>query len=310
MRIQDYIKYHTALDFENFTGTKHLDEVMRHINNIDVYANTITNKIVDYLISKKRKYLVSLDLIIYKNEFNIPNVFFDEIHFYNSRLNINDAGKSVEYCGYMPDKSGIDYQGKYVITLEMFGAITIEEIKSTWPPLFAHEITHAYEDYCKHKTAKIEDKSFDDEYKFRPGYAYKAMGSTDEILVNFAEILYFSFDAEVSAMENEIFQELLSRRTDIEDFASGNEQIKQTKVYKRISNIDSYLNTLKYLIDKNEQEKLKHLYYLVYGTYIKDYDKLLLKVNTKYDKARNKIISAVGNGLCCAYGARNLPERF
>lgn len=313
-KIENYIKYHTLIDFKRFTC---LDESTNHIDNINIYAKAITDKLLSFIVSSKGEQINLSKLIIYRSDIPLNNVFFDELHFEKSFFLINSDEKTpADIAGYLPDKSGIqiDTNGnkKYIVTFRIDTITSLEYIKSDYPFLFAHEIAHAYEDYCRNPDSLIEDKSLADENErhFKPGFTYRAMTSNNKFLRKFAEILYFSFDDEVTAMKNEIFQELFLIRGNIEDFNSGNAQLKQTRVYRRIKYIEKYIYEIEHITDYHVQSELENLYELTYGTYINDYNKLLSKVNAKYTIARNKIISAAGKGLCFAYNTRNVPDKF
>ena len=224
-------------------------------------------------------------------------------------LNVINSNEKTpaEMSGYLPDKSGIiddDGNKKYIVTLKIDTITSLDYIKESYPFLFAHEIAHAYEDFCKHSNIKIEDKT-SDEVKFIPGYVYKALTAENDRLRHFAGILYFSFDSEVVAMKNEIFQELYARRHGMRDLTLANEQLKKTRVYKRMLTIEEYVNDLEKIIDDDTQIKLINLYNKTFCSHITNYDDLLIKVNTKYLRARNKIISAAGNAVYFGYATRN-----
>ena len=304
--IEQYIKYHTNIDFKRFN---YLTESMKHIDDIDIYAEAIVKKLLNFIISSKTKQIDLSQLIIYKSDIPLKTVFFDEIHFEESFFLINSNEKtSAEMSGYLPDKSGViidnDGNKKYIVTFKIDTITSLDYIKDSYSFLFAHEIAHAYEDYCKHPNIKIEDKT-SDEVKFIPGYTYKALTVEDDRLRHFAEILYFSFESEVIAMKNEMFQELYARRLGMRDLTLANEQLKKTRVYKRIVTIDNYINELQKIIDNDTQLKLIDLYNKTFCSHIVNYNDLLIKVNTKYARARNKIISAAGNAVCFGYAGRN-----
>lgn len=303
--LEQYIKYHVNIDFKRFN---YLAESMKHIDDIDIYADAITKKLLNFIESSKTNKIDLSKLIIYKNDIPLKSVFFDEIHFEESFFLINSNEKTpAEMSGYLPDKSGIiddDGNKKYIVTLKIDTITSLDYIKESYPFLFAHEIAHAYEDFCKHSNIKIEDKT-SDEVKFIPGYVYKALTDENDRLIHFAGILYFSFDSEVVAMKNEIFQELYARRHGMRDLTLANEQLKKTRVYKRMLTIEEYVNDLEKIIDDDTQIKLINLYNKTFCSHITNYDDLLIKVNTKYLRARNKIISAAGNAVYFGYAMRN-----
>ena len=265
------------------------------------YLNIVSSNPDFYHISKGYSYIKEwFEETLSKQERKLAEVIL------NNLINSNEKTPA-EMSGYLPDKSGIiddDGNKKYIVTLKIDTITSLDYIKEAYPFLFAHEIAHAYEDFCKHPNIKIEDKT-SDEVKFIPGYVYKALTAENDGLRHFAGILYFSFDSEVVAMKNEIFQELYARRHRMRDLTLANEQLKKTRVYKRMLTIEEYVNDLEKNIDDDTQIKLINLYNKTFCSHITNYDDLLIKVNTKYIRARNKIISAAGNAVYFGYAMRN-----
>ena len=48
--IEQYIKYHVNIDFKRFN---YLAESMKHIDDIDIYADAITKKLLNFIESSK-----------------------------------------------------------------------------------------------------------------------------------------------------------------------------------------------------------------------------------------------------------------
>ena len=59
--IEQYIKYHTNIDFKRFN---YLTESMKHIDDIDIYAEAIVKKLLNFIISSKTKQIDLSQLII------------------------------------------------------------------------------------------------------------------------------------------------------------------------------------------------------------------------------------------------------
>ena len=302
--LEKYIKYHIDKEFKYHM----MSESMGHIDDIDIYVDSISSKILNYLNKHSNLTLISLkNLIINKSDISNINSFFDRL-ILDGNIILDKTlyyGIPVSFGGYLPEVSGLDKNNNYVITIELNLSGSIDGISEYIKPLLAHELAHAYEDFCKNSQVHIENKYVEGDILSKDSI-YKGMTSVNLFIQKLANVLYFCIPEEVNANKNEIHYELISKRFGIRNSAAANEILKTTETYKRLIVIEKYIDELKNVSDKIIQQSVIDYYNKIYKKSIEDYSKIINNIELKFLKARNKIITTAGNSLYLAWRGKDM----
>lgn len=301
--MDDLSKLHVSIEFNQLHKFGLINESQGHIGNIEYIAQEISDIILDYVECRGFKLYSTInfsDLVIYKSDISV-DTFFDEIHFANSYCFLID--NMISAGSYHSDKSGMANK-KYIVTLGIQYSSLIEYMEDSLAPLIAHELAHAYEDYQKNKNVSIVDKScikLSDTAKLK---IYEFLQSSDPYIKNMAELLYFSFKDEVTAMKNEICDEIFLKRHYIKDCTAGIKILMNTEVYRRIKSMEAKVDFLKNCVPKKKSE-LQDTYNNIFGTGVSDFNIILRKIETGFINAKHDIIKAGCKYICSTFLVKN-----
>ena len=175
------------------------------VNGIDDYVTALERKIEGKVKEMKTYDSDSIVFAITRDDFPF-DTFFD---VFDCQISIKDGKDNVKGIsgGYSDKGSGL-VDGKYVVKMYInyFGP----SIDAPWKcgQYFSHEITHAYESYCRETKG---GESFDD-YMDRTGYrnitTQFVYGDERELKTAISNVLYYVSDAEIHALVGEMRKEI------------------------------------------------------------------------------------------------------
>lgn len=299
-----------------------LNEMHGYIPNLDRYVsafsqafkNTLDEAIEDYKSRNfpGRAFHFSLEEDIFDFK-----TFFDKAYF---EINVGLIDSKLSYTGqYKSGKSGPSSSGyKVVISLSITGNYddVIKGVKSE----FAHELTHAYDDYNR----KIKGKNDVLDTGFKSGsqsagdlYAWNY--NEDNIEKAISSIIYHTDPSETNAyigmIKSELDYDTIKHCTSAEDL---NKAIRQTEGYNHYYEVIYSLNKLKNITDPEIQQKVidvfnktrKHPAIVnaalhIMDTPVKTFKKAIAIMSQKVDKFARKFNTQVSKMAYDVYSEVN-----
>lgn len=310
-KIDHFTNLHIAIEFNRLRKIGFLKESQGHIDNIEYIAAEVSKIILDYIESVEMTYSPILNLsnlVIHKSDIHVDNLFFDEIRLTDSFYFFNDT--TVAAGSYYSEKSGNIDDNKYIVTLGIQFSSSKKYMAESLPPLIAHELAHAYEDWNLNKTVLIKDKQEKLLNKSKQEI-YKLLQSNNPYIESFAEVTYFSFDDEITAMKNEICDEIFLNRCNLKDVTNATQILINTEVYKRILSMQRKIEFLK-SASICQKPELIAIYNNIYETSITSFNTFLKNIESGFISAKNKIIKAASKYICSMYlikDSRGLARR-
>lgn len=229
-----------------------------------------------------------------EKDFDGVETFFDECGITITCKDVKNRQKN--HGGYNSKATKFNPNTKKIKKANFFFELFFTEYDSAkrLSPLFYHEFTHAYEDYCRLLNSKksLYQRGVDSEY-----YRNKE-NITAGILSACKHIIYF-----LSSNERNAF--MASIRGEIEQSPSFDanqmlKQLKNSRLWNQVKTVEDEIQTVCSLQDKQEQDKAVH-YFQDYGyPKIRDYEHLVrnlerywLEFKEKAGKIAGKQISQV-----------------
>lgn len=267
-----------------------LNETHGYITNIDEYMDCIKkwfNNNYQTIIDDN-----GISAILTKEDFRGVETFFSQCRMLID-FNIGN-GKNVYNCGYEPDKTRTGIRsGSYYI--EMNFSINAKDINSLYQlfmTAFAHELTHAYEDYNRRKNRSLN--MLDNVIK--SGYTGAVDGmenspTTNGRLIN--KIYYRMSDTELKAIIGQLYADIKGLNLTIYGTVSAMSIIKQTEAwryYEEIHNNMQVLNSDNLANSPNTQKEIVNEFNKYNKKQVQNYQDFLKLFNTRWNKWSKKFM--------------------
>jgi len=298
--LDNYIKHHIKIDLKHSI----LNEKCGVPNNIDKWTNIILNTLIPYIKQFKNQYAINnKNFVINGDNYSFFNKCF--LNF-NGIIEDNDPNsQSVSTYGeYVPEKSGINSNGEYIISINLVVNGSIDWIINDVENCLAHELLHAYTDYCINKDIKIENKVFHSKINYKE--LNNCILNKNEYLRHLGDIIYFFDQNEISAMQAEMYKELNKKRNYLQTEFLVNDVFTNTEVYRRLKTTENKLNELKLLKNIKNQNLIIDSYNTIFNSKLSTYNEVLNKLNIMWSKNRNKLISSASKVMQIAIKGKDI----
>lgn len=267
-----------------------LNESHGYITNIDEYIDCI-KKWFD------NNYQTIIDnggisCLLTKEDFRDVETFFTDCKISLDFHIGND--KNIYRCGYEPDKTRTGIRpGTYYI--EMVFSINAKDINSLYQlfmATFAHELTHAYEDYNrrKNKSLNIIDSCN------KSGYFDATNGMANASTYNgqlINRMYYRMSNTELKAIIGQLYTEIKGLNLSIYGTVTAMSIIKQTeawKCYEALYNNIQALNGEVAANNPNTQKQIVSEFNIYNRKQVKNYQDFLSLFNTRWNKWSKKFM--------------------
>lgn len=224
------------------------------MNNMDSYIDSILNaintQIKNWSGTEEQSFVVSIT----RQDFPFET-FFDEIEL-NVYITLVPNSNNCRYGGsYLSGKSGW-VKNKYVVLIPKISASGgLQPILSRLRVTIAHELTHAYEDYCRRRLTRQKDGTFkqsgDDIWTATRkigGFIATDMANGKYDFLKFSkdigDFIYFTNKSEINAYVAQTKEELIPLMRTVNNSQDAFNAIKNTSVYADIEKSKEILNAL------------------------------------------------------------------
>lgn len=215
---------------------------------VSVFKNKITKTIENYC-GKENVITIKFNI----DDFLKINPFFDLIDLSVTISLNNDADRDIGAGIYRAGKSGFvttnDGLQKYLVTIDIFDvkSISSDAAVDYACRIFAHELTHAYDDFQRHAHKKKTIADFAQENNLDK-INLEAMNG--KVLANF---LYLTNPSEINAMVGELPLSIFN--SCVGDYSSKSvfDAIKKTRMYRSYQNLLRWMNQLLFINPINNE---------------------------------------------------------
>lgn len=267
-----------------------LNESHGYITNIDEYIDCI-KKWFD------NNYQTIIDnggisCLLTKEDFRDVETFFTDCKISLDFHIGND--KNIYRCGYEPDKTrtGIRPGTYYIEMVFSINAKDIDSLYQLFMTTFAHELTHAYEDYNRRKNKSLN--MLDNVIK--SGYTGAVYGmenspTTNGRLIN--KIYYRMSDTELKAIVGQLYADIKGLNLTIYGTVSAMSIIKQTEAwsyYEEIYDNMQVLNSAAIANSPKTQEEIVNEFNKYNKKQVQNYQDFLKLFNTRWTKWSKKFM--------------------
>lgn len=240
------LKKHIAIE-SYFGNTWGMNAVLKEehgmIPNLLKYVAVFKNKIAKTIEScRGKENVITIKFNI--DDFLKIKPFFDLIDLSTTIFLNNDADRDIGHGIYRAGKSGFvktnDGRQKYLITIDICDVKSISDDAAVDYAcrIFAHELTHAYDDFQRHIHKKKTIADFAQENNLDK-INLEAMNG--KVLANF---LYLTNPSEINAMVGELPLSIFN--SCVGDYSSKSvfDALKKTRMYRSYQNLLRWMNQL------------------------------------------------------------------
>lgn len=277
MLLKEFILKHISIEY----GCNNLlsESVLLEKHGLFDGAKDIVDRLINEVDKqlKRGEGLITCDTSIFQG----LNLFFDDFYItiIPSIVNFNEtrSGKG----GYKSTESEFNPKTKKLNLVEMVFNLELypNESAEYYRPLFYHEFAHAYENYCRLQLGKESIYQHNKRAKYYDNNQFTP--SADSIWYIVKRIIYFLHDTEIRAYIS-MLRGVLENNKTLYTAAQCYNEIRKNKPYTFYLSVESWIETLKNVEDKELQEKI--LRYFNNNGYpkIKSYKTLCKSLDTRF----------------------------
>ena len=259
-----------------------IPEISKYVSGFQEFVKT---KIIPHI----KEGGTHVDVINNVDVFGVKTPFFTSCNI-EIIATINDENPSWN-SGYFDDKSWYDDNGGYVAAKVTASANDENELLSLLSTNFAHELTHAYDDYC---SKNLTSAKYDSNYLL--SLSTKKYGRTND-RKELGDYFYWLSPIERNAIIGQVSAEIQGKETKTPKEALS--AIKQTNAYRHYIFLKEKTNALNN--EKNESNKR-----LIIDAYVNwlnkvgkisnniTYQGFLSDINAQFKKWERKFLNSIG----------------
>lgn len=240
------------------------------------------------------------------NNYIITHNIFSEIEncpfsgvFIKIHVNHVKNGKTIINGGYIPYPLKINDNGKIFFAINI-NITTSGFFETEIGPLFKHELTHAYEDYCRLKNNRdgLSNHIMKTNY-FNIDRTLKDVDNTYKTMIS--NICYLFSNTESNAYVATLKGEIDSYIESCHNTNDVFNLLKSTYTWKKIVETENYINKLININDNLEQYIILKEWQETTGENIKSFNALKRILKNKYMKRCNHMINQISKLLFDIY---------
>lgn len=286
------LKKHIEIEsyFGNIWGlVTSLNEEHGLVPNLLKYVAVFKTKIINVMKShygNKNELMIKFDI----NDFAKIKPFFDLIDLSVTISLNNDVDKDMGGGGYRSGKSGFvktnDGNEKYLIIIDIFNVKSISDDAAVNYAcrIFAHELTHAYEDYQRHFYKK---KTMADSAKENNLNTINAEVLKDNAIAN---LLYLTNPSEINAMVGELPLSIFNSCVNNYSRESVFQALKKTRMYQNYQILQSWMSQLQDIKLIKHKELLLFEFNRLTKFGYKTYNQMLAFIYKRFKKYERQLL--------------------
>ena len=213
---------------------------------------------------------------------DIPNCFFKNVNIkieYKETDETNIKGSFIGVVGDLEDNQLPLLKGKFILNCDSY---SIDKNVST---IFAHELTHAYEEFKRKENGA--ESMFDYAKRIKYPDNVDRHSSLNMIKRVISNLVYYTTKFEIRAYIASIYGTLRQNATDISSAHDAFEIIKNTVAYNNYVIIGKNIDYLWEVLDSSTVKTIQHAWYNATGEK-KDPFLILTEIERRYNKQWKK----------------------
>lgn len=233
------------------------------------------------------------------------NCFFSHC---NIEITLALEGKSTYKGGYYPTLSFYSDSASLVTIKITVGGNSFNQINENLRFVFAHELTHAYDDYCHTMQYKTVTSKIHLDSKYNNYYSTINLHGYDNAQDAMCDILNHLSPMELKAYVGQFEIEIKPNVDKIKNAKTAWEIAKETKAWSKLDYLERNINTLNEFSNVGEdvQNKFIQAYNNIYPSKpIATYNKLLKVLNGRLYKFKRVFINRISKILYDLYSKNN-----
>ena len=242
--------------------------------------------------------------VFHKDIFPNCDCFFTHC---NIDITLSLDNKSSFRGGYYPKKSFYSDTTSFVTMKITVGGKDFNDINNSLRFVFAHELTHAYDDYCKTMHYGTISSKIDIDARKNNYYNTVNLHGFSQNQDAMCDILNRLSPLELKAYIGQFEAEIKPNVDKIKDAVSAWELAKETIAWNKLDYLERSIKILNSITDKDYQNHLLTYYNNVYPLKpLSTYNQLLKTLNGRFYKFKRIFINRISKILYDLYSENNI----